>query len=862
MRIHSLEIKNVRGIEHLVLDDLPETGVVVIHGENEAGKSTIVEALDVVLTEKHTARPSGIRDLQPVGKDVSPEVIADISVGEYRFRIAKRWLQKKYCELAISSPRHAQYTGRQADDELEQILSENMDRQLLDVLFMRQDDSNDAISAVGIPSLTQALEQESGLAEDEVSGDDSQLLGKVDKEYKRYYTEKTGKPAGEYKKAQETLERAEQELEEATAAVRGLDSVVERYEHLEHQQEEAEAQLPGARQDLAGKQAAADEAVQAQHQVDAHKAELTRAKEDFQRAKDAQSKRQEMAEALETAGTAKSSAADKLTSAREKAAEENEKKEAVEKKLATAKEDYATARVTLKQARAYQDKETFQRLDKRLLKVEELAQGVEKAQAEIAQRGREMTAADVEELRKADADLSLAKRLHDATAAKVEFSGPEGAEIGVDGTQVDIGKQPAIELVDGREITIGDITARFVAGAYSSDKTQREVDQAEARLQELFDATGVDSIAAAEDLHKAHSEQNAGLDAATRKLEGELGPDDLGELRAQHAALKEKVTGLDDAPAMDLSAAEEAEEEARELVDALDRELIPFRDSRIAHDVVRLEAELEAANEKAERAERELAEAREKTSDAGLAEEAERLGALVTRLQEQLSEMEAVDLATAQSLVEGAQSHLEYLQNQVQDTKVELGKLSSEINYHSGAAEREQQAQAEAEMAQAVLESVEKRALAARYLRELLLKHRDAARQRYAEPFVAALAQLARTIYGGDISFELADDLSVTARTRDNETVAMTSLSGGAREQLAILTRFAIARLVAGEETVPVIVDDALGSTDAHRLELMSTLFSQVGRENQVLVFTCMPQRYSRVLGRSERDIAMLKGVI
>ena len=59
MRIHSLEIKNVRGIEHLVLDDLPETGVVVIHGENEAGKSTIVEALDVVLTEKHPGSAAG-----------------------------------------------------------------------------------------------------------------------------------------------------------------------------------------------------------------------------------------------------------------------------------------------------------------------------------------------------------------------------------------------------------------------------------------------------------------------------------------------------------------------------------------------------------------------------------------------------------------------------------------------------------------------------------------------------------------------------------------------------------------------------------------------------------------------------------
>ena len=68
MRIHRLELTNVRGIEHLVLDELPETGVVVIHGENEAGKSTIVEALDVVLTEKHSGRSKRIRSLQPVGR--------------------------------------------------------------------------------------------------------------------------------------------------------------------------------------------------------------------------------------------------------------------------------------------------------------------------------------------------------------------------------------------------------------------------------------------------------------------------------------------------------------------------------------------------------------------------------------------------------------------------------------------------------------------------------------------------------------------------------------------------------------------------------------------------------------------------
>nr|VDG61704.1 Uncharacterized conserved protein [Streptococcus thermophilus] len=49
MRIHSLIIDNVRAVEHLELTDIPDTGVVLIHGDNEAGKSTILDALDAVL---------------------------------------------------------------------------------------------------------------------------------------------------------------------------------------------------------------------------------------------------------------------------------------------------------------------------------------------------------------------------------------------------------------------------------------------------------------------------------------------------------------------------------------------------------------------------------------------------------------------------------------------------------------------------------------------------------------------------------------------------------------------------------------------------------------------------------------------
>ena len=861
MRIHRLELTNVRGIEHLVLDDLPETGVVVIHGENEAGKSTIVEALDVVLTEKHSGRSKRIRALQPVGKDVAPEVAAELSVGEYRFRIAKRWLSKKSCELNISSPRPAQFTGSQADDELERILSEHLDRSLVDALFMRQDDTGEAISAVGIPSLTRALERESGLAEEEVSGDDSALLARVDKEYQRYFTAAKGNPAGGYKESAEALSRAEEEYAEATRVLRELDSVVERYEQLERDQAAAQSELPAAQADLTDKQSRAEEAATAQAKLDSHKATLERATDDLARAQSAVTERAELVTAAEEAARAAEAAQYRLTAAQDKAKGEAEEKERLEKRLAEAKEDYAAARSTLKQARRQQDKQKFEQLSARLESLDALAAEVEQARAVVAQRGREVTAADITGLHKADSALSVAERLHEAAAAKVHFSGPAGSTIRVDGEDIEVGEDTAIELVDSRVITIGDITARFSAGSYSAEDTQRDVEQARMRLRDLLDILGVGSVAAAEEAHEAHRAQNDALDAATRALNAELGPDHLAGLRSQHSALAEKVVDLEDTVEVDLPAAEAAEEAASEKVDALDRELVPYRESRLAHEVVRLDAELDAARENAQRVTRELASERERAADDALHTEVTRLEATVADLCGQLDHMEAVDLDTANSLVEGAQSHLAYLTDRIQRCEVDLGRLSSEVNFHSGAAERAQQATATVEMARALYESVDKRAQAARYLREILLKHRDAARQRYAAPFVAALSQLARTVYGGEITFELDEDLRVIARTQYNETVSLASLSGGAREQLAILTRFAIAQLV-GAESVPVIVDDALGSTDRHRLQLMATLFSHVGRDNQVLVFTCMPERYSRVPGRDERDIASLKGVI
>ena len=177
-------------------------------------------------------------------------------------------------------------------------------------------------------------------------------------------------------------------------------------------------------------------------------------------------------------------------------------------------------------------------------------------------------------------------------------------------------------------------------------------------------------------------------------------------------------------------------------------------------------------------------------------------------------------------------------------------------------ARRADRAEAELDAAETELARATRRAEAAKLLWQTMRAHRDAARARYAAPFNEAIRNRARTLFGPSVDFNLGEDLTISERTVDGVTVPLTELSGGTREQLAILTRFAIADVVtdSGSTTpVPVVVDDALGATDPERLSRMNALFSQVGKNAQVLVLTCFPQRFDRVAAARTYSMDELK---
>ncbi|MFN4100112.1 MAG: ATP-binding protein, partial [Pararhodobacter sp.] len=124
-----------------------------------------------------------------------------------------------------------------------------------------------------------------------------------------------------------------------------------------------------------------------------------------------------------------------------------------------------------------------------------------------------------------------------------------------------------------------------------------------------------------------------------------------------------------------------------------------------------------------------------------------------------------------------------------------------------------------------------------------------AARDRYFEPVLTELRPMLRLLWpGAELRFD-GDSLLPVELLRDGRSEAIGTLSGGTREQIALLVRLAFARLLAtGGRHAPVILDDALVFTDDDRMEAMFTALHAQAEDLQILVLSCR-NRALRQLG-------------
>lgn len=98
MIVEEVAVRNWRGYrERHAFRFKDEINLVV--GRNEAGKSTLFEALTRALFDRHMAKTEEIRAISPLGSSLGPEVSVIFRENGERFKVVKRFLQEPRSEL-------------------------------------------------------------------------------------------------------------------------------------------------------------------------------------------------------------------------------------------------------------------------------------------------------------------------------------------------------------------------------------------------------------------------------------------------------------------------------------------------------------------------------------------------------------------------------------------------------------------------------------------------------------------------------------------------------------------------------------------------------------------------------------------
>ena len=129
MRINRIRLKDFCGVTDAEVRFAP-SGVTIVHGPNEAGKSTLMHAINVLFDWRDDSRREEVRLTKPVNRDVGSEVEADVDIGERRFTYFKRFHKERETRLAIHSPKAENLVGREAHERVQQILAGSVDTAL------------------------------------------------------------------------------------------------------------------------------------------------------------------------------------------------------------------------------------------------------------------------------------------------------------------------------------------------------------------------------------------------------------------------------------------------------------------------------------------------------------------------------------------------------------------------------------------------------------------------------------------------------------------------------------------------------------------------------------------------------------
>jgi len=866
-RIHLSQFRKFRTA--VELRDLAP-GLNLFTGANEAGKSTIVQALRAAFFERH--RSSAVEDFRPLGDShAAPSVTLEFTVGGVQYHLFKQFLLRPRCTLTFAQ---RQLDGEEAEDALGSLLGYQYASRgrskaehwgIPGLLWIQQGHAPALDSAIShaVAHLRAALGDASAH-----QAQASQLVQVVAQERNALLTLKNGEPRGIYAQAQARVRELEAEYQQTCAAQAEYRALVDRFAELKaaHARDAAEQPWQEIR---AQEQCAQQQLAQAQRLHDA--------------LLDCRTRRQQLHDAIGLLQTQVQQGENQVKNLEQRRAllvqtqqawdEASAEEKRQQARHAQAQAAHQQAQNTWLHCQAWAQQEAQQQqvqacakqladAKQQLIQAEKAHQTLQTLQIQWA--GLRVDTQDVSRLRALERERrELGIRLQ-AQATHLRFDLKDGASLTLDGQ--------ALHGMGARQLTSqatlhipGAGILQIQPGGQGLEDLQQQQALLDTRWQTLLSKLGEHSLEAVEtrQAQAQACQTDIALQERTLQLHAPQGIDALrrsiAALQAQQDALATHPTGQVTQPAVSLSQAQVQAQAAQTALDVA-------RDARHQAQLTLGAAKVAYARaaEELDRAQTVMmhATSQEKYQAQLIDAQSElaQVNVQINTLEAQIAQVRPDILEQDVTRYRSSADQLQRAYQQRHETLLRLETELHTVGAHGLDARAADQA-LRLGQARRHAEELARRARAWDHLLRVLHEKERAATQTLQAPLQAALRHYLDLLFP-DAELSLTTQLVPDALRRTDSNGQrlewLDALSHGAREQLGIIGRLAYADLLrqAGRPTL-IVLDDALVHTDTLRLAHMKRMLFDAATRHQVLLFSCHETLW-RDMGIVPRDIGTL----
>jgi len=906
MHVKSIHVRSFGTLDQLDVE--LEDGLNVINGPNEAGKSTLMRAAWLCLMWPCRSQSEAIRSIEP-NQGGTPEVRVILEDDGTTYKMEKTFdgssgsahLRVRWPDGSVDD-----YTDDDAESRLRTAIGVGelggrpkspVHYGFWPAVWARQDERHldpgkHLVEHGSRDSLSTVLAEISG---DVLAGPGADVVDQAKDEYDRFYTSSgnfTSRSGAPLYKAQERLDELQEQFDQLQSTRQNYEDDLDELQNLKQEIGDIEEDVPEL--EVAAKKAAAE----------------------FERVETLQSKLEQENTRLETAET-KVEQRDDRVDRRESLREEirdleedieeivediEETQEVVDAHLETRdgleeeKEDVQQERERLKrQERLLQAHLDVLNAEDRLEEIEDRADRYNKIVQERDELRTEreslsVTEEDVTQLEDQKSSWEEAKMRLDTAAARLSVEGSSDLDVRVGDAVVTLPAEEGEEFTIDSRTTVhvgADLRIRVEPGGKNLAQIRSDAETAADEYRDALGDLGVESVADA----RSQYQRIGQIDTRLENVEPEIqrlvpeGSDSLDEaqtgVEAQADKARERRAELaDEGEIASLPGDEETVrdqlQEANTKHEAAQKSLAVAREALQEHDETMhtlreklqgLRTEKKGKEESLENVNGELDQhVDEHGTDAEIEDALDKARrkrddrkAEVDRIRDELDDLDAESITARKERTEQALENAKSEKSELQDNlnRVE-GRLERDELH--GLHDRLEEARQKREDAEAEVNRLTTQAKAAKLLYETLTEKRAQARRKYLAPLREKVEQLLGRFFDADESTVAFDEnlaLENISRSTDGR-LEFDQLSAGAKQQLGLLIRLAMAQIVARERPHPVFLDDALSDTDPERFDILGDILHGVAQEMQIIMTTCHRGRH-RKLGANSLRMEALK---